>query len=405
MADGPRDVRLLVTATSVSATGTVLTLLAVPWLVLERTGSPSEAGLLAACTGAGLVAGSLLSAPLVQRWGARRASIMADVTCAGATGGLVLVLEVRGYVPVVLGLLLLLRGLASGPANSTKQVLVAELTGLSQERTASATSWLEAGQRTARLVGAPVGGLLLVVDGAQSLFGIDALSFLAAALGVAAMTRCASVVPSPRRLGDGLRYVARDRLTRSVLGTVLITNALEAAWLSVALPVWIRTHQLGSEAYGVVYATVAGSAIVGSLLVQSLAARMPLMVILEAGLLVSGVCKYLGLLSGSLVVLVPLVVAGGFATGVNNPVFLTIQIGRLPGDLRAHVFGAITAVAFATIPLGAALGGLLVAGLPTGVLVTGAVAAQCVSVGALRLNERRLPPDDLGRPSVSAGLP
>ena len=55
---------LLEASTLLSSTGNGITIVALPWLVLERTGSPTAAGVVAAATALPLLAGSLLAGTL-----------------------------------------------------------------------------------------------------------------------------------------------------------------------------------------------------------------------------------------------------------------------------------------------------------------------------------------------------
>jgi MFS family permease len=53
-------------------------------------------------------------------------------------------------------------------------------------------------------------------------------------------------------------------------------------------------------------------------------------------------------------------VLAGFAAGPINPLLFTVQTEIVPAELRGRVFGAIRAGAWAAIPLGILLGGLVV---------------------------------------------
>jgi predicted MFS family arabinose efflux permease len=50
----------------------------------------------------------------------------------------------------------------------------------------------------------------------------------------------------------------------------------------------------------------------------------------------------------------------GLAAGPINPILMTVEFARIPPEMRARVFGAITAGAFIAMPLGVLGGGLLI---------------------------------------------
>lgn len=108
---------------------------------------------------------------------------------------------------------------------------LAELSGTPLER---ATSISAAVRRGATLVGAPIGGALILLIGTQNVLLIDAASFLVSALLITlrtpAMTyseaEAAATRVSTRRwrayrddLLEGVRFVWRDRLARSIVLT------------------------------------------------------------------------------------------------------------------------------------------------------------------------------------------
>jgi MFS family permease len=59
--------------------GNIITFLAVPWFVLQTTGSAARTGLTGGVVVLGMVLGGFFGGPLVDRIGFRRASIVADL--------------------------------------------------------------------------------------------------------------------------------------------------------------------------------------------------------------------------------------------------------------------------------------------------------------------------------------
>src|SRR5690349_17118258 len=78
----------LFTANAVSAIGDVLAFLAVPWFVLQTTGSVTQTAITAACTTAAIAVSAMLGAALVDRLGYRRASVFSDLASGTAIGGI-----------------------------------------------------------------------------------------------------------------------------------------------------------------------------------------------------------------------------------------------------------------------------------------------------------------------------
>ena len=69
-------------ANAVSQVGNMMIMVAVPWFVLETTGSAARVGLTGAAIGVGAILAAVLGGPLVDRLGFRRVSVFADLACA-----------------------------------------------------------------------------------------------------------------------------------------------------------------------------------------------------------------------------------------------------------------------------------------------------------------------------------
>ena len=112
-----------------------------------------------------------------------------------------------------------------------------------------ASSLLQIVERVSRLVGAPLAGLLVAVMGAQNVLWLDAATFAISAAMVAFLVPVPqTITPTIKQrytsdLAEGLRFLRQDRLLLVLIGTVMITNFLDAAkgsdwfppsWLSAA---------------------------------------------------------------------------------------------------------------------------------------------------------------------------
>jgi MFS family permease len=217
------------------------------------------------------------------------------------------------------------------------------------------------------LVGAPIGGVLVAELGATTALWLDAGSFLVSAALVTLF------VPRPRKapegkaeggryfaeLAEGLRFIWSQRVIRAVVLTVLITNLLDSPF-PVLMSVFAR-QEFGSAAdLGLIYGVFGGAALAGSLAFSAVGHRLPrrrtfvtCFAVFPLMYLVLATLPSLGVtLLGAAVF--------GLAAGPINPLLATIQFEIVPEGLRGRVFGATRASAWAAIPLGVLLGGVVV---------------------------------------------
>lgn len=364
MSRGP--LRALLAANAVSTLGSSMTLLALPWFVLATTGSASRTGLVAACEGVGLGVSALLGCPLVNRLGARRAAVLSDVLAAA---GVVAVPVLHGTGLLELWLLCLLVGLVglvAAPGITARYVLAPRLVELGGVRVERAMSMYDGVSRGARMLGAPLAGLLIALLGPADVLVVDAVTFLASAALI--RTRVPDVAGEPaeesgylQTLRAGVALLRADRLLLGITVMVCVTNLLDAAWAAVLLPVYAREVLGSSVAMGTLVGVFGLGALGGTVLFGWAGHRLPRWPLYTAAFLVCGPPRLLGLsVDLPLGWLVAMSLVCGLACGAINPLLTVVELERVPDSRRAAFFGVAAAGSVAGMPLGAFLAGVAV---------------------------------------------
>lgn len=358
----------LLTAHTLSQTGNVVTLFAVPFAVLATGGGAAQVGVASFVATVPVVLGGPLGGVMVGRIGYKRASILADVV-NGSAVVLVPVLAATVGLPFW-GLLALVfvGGFLDTPGQTARRVLVPDLSAEAGVRLERSVGFVDAATRLSGLLGAPLAGLLVAAFGPfQALYATAAgfaVSAVVTALFVVAPAGPVSVGDEPQEgywgdLRAGFRAVVRDPLLRILLALVLITNLLDAARMNALLPLYAQERLGGAASLGWIVASFGGAALVGSVLFGFVAHRVPRRVTFSVCFVLAG--------GPSIVVFalglgVPWLIAGmvvsGFAAGSLNPILGAVEFERIPAHLRARVFGLMTAITWAGIPVGGLLGGL-----------------------------------------------
>lgn len=153
----------------------------------------------------------------------------------------------------------------------------------------------------------------------------------------------------------------RSRLLRAIVLLVTLTNAIDAAGMTVLKPVY-ATQVLGEPGLlGFMVGCFAAGALTGSAVFGVFGHRWSGRVMFATCFVLAGAPPYLVMALGApLAVLLPVLVASGLAAGALNPMIATAMYGEVPDGMRARVFGATTAGVAASMPIGALLGGLAV---------------------------------------------
>lgn len=399
-----RSLAALLAAHTLSQTGNVVTLFAVPFAVLATGGGAIQVGVASFVATVPIVIGGPLGGVLVGRIGYWRSSILADAVNGAAVLAVpVIALTVGLPFPGLLALVFV-GGLLDTPGQTSRRVMVPEISERAGVRLERSVGFVDAATRLSSLLGAPLAGILVAAVGPFAAMYATAAGF--AVSGVITWL----LVDYPRApttsaeeesqgywqdLAVGFRAVVRDPLMRVLVGLILITNLLDAARSSTLLPLYADERLGGSAALGVIVAVFGGGALLGSVLFGFVAHRVPRRVTFSVCFAIAGGPSLAVFALGApLPWLVSASAVSGLAAGSLNPILGAVQFERVAPALRARVFGLTTALAWAGVPLGGLLGGVAadVAGLqPTFAVVAVIYVAVCLvplGGGAWRLMEK-----------------
>ncbi|MFF1416785.1 MFS transporter [Streptomyces sp. NPDC058280] len=366
-------------ANAVSAAGTALSLIGIPWFVLQTTGSAGRAGVVAFCATLPIIIAAVIGGPVIDRIGRRRISIASDLLCATAVGAVPL-LHYAGVLEFwMLCALVAVNGLAHTPGRTARYVLLPDLATHAGMTLPRAASLFDAVERGARMVGAALAGLLIALIGAESALLMDAATFAASALlvtaglhGIRAAEPVKGAAPVSFRtyrteLREGYAFLLRTPLLLAVVLMVMAINGLDQGWNAVLLPVHAERNLGGATELGLLTATFGAGGLLGALLYGAVGHRFSRHAVFAVCALVCGAPRFaVAGLTDSTWALGVTMGAAGLAGGTLNPILTTVIYERVPLELRSRVSGAMTAGCELTMPLGGLTAGLLVEGSGVG---------------------------------------
>ncbi|MBA2577264.1 MAG: MFS transporter [Euzebyaceae bacterium] len=403
----PWSIVALLVAQGVSVTGNRISLLALPWFVLETTGSATRTGLVAAANVLPMVVAGALAGPLIDRVGLQRTSVAADLA-SGATIALIPLLHGAGVLSFGGLIALVLAGaLLDAPGETARRALIPDLAARAGMPLTRATSLHETTFRLTLLLGGPLAGLLIATVGATDALLVDAVTFAASAALIATVGRVAAHRGSEdpgnylKRLREGWSFLRRDPLMPSFLGVFMAANVLENALMAVLLPVYAERVLGSATALGLMVGAVGAGAVTGALLYGAFGTGRSRRSVLLPALAVAGAPKYL-LLAGAPPAAVAIAGLGlaALAIGPVNPISGAVQLERIPAELRGRVVGLVTASVTATIPVGLLAAGWAVeaVGLRATLLVGAVAYALTTAVPFVHPAWRRLDDAPVPRP-------
>jgi predicted MFS family arabinose efflux permease len=398
----------LISAEIVSALGTRMTYLALPWFVLVTTGSPAKMALVLAAEIAPMAILGIPSGMLVQRLGARNTMLLADFARAPLLASIP-ILHAAGILsfPLLLGIVALL-GCFMPPYFASQRVILPELVGEDERRMSQANSAIEGGTAFAALIGPALAGLLIPFIGAPNVLYVDAASYLIAFVLVAAFVPRRKPVAGAQAGGvlDGVRFLLRDSLLAPI-AVIVVAFGFLASGMSAGLPVYAYAQFDGSSRIaGLFYAALGAGAVVGSIVAVMAVRMIPPLRLAGLAILAFIVPLWvLPFLPPWPLVGLSLFVAMFFTPLINGP-FFAVLTSRTPDALRAKVMTAVISINTLAAPLGFLAAGQIlerwgVATLFTFVAIGMTLAALSFSAIALRFRELDLAPGSVAEPAPS----
>jgi MFS family permease len=366
-----RDFARLFFARLVSAFGTAMVFVALPFGVLELVGAehPEPVGyVIASATGSQLLF-QLFGGALADRGSRQRMMVAADAVAMLAQGAMAtLLLTGTATIPALMGLAAVM-GISFSlhwPASVGLVPLVVK-----REQLQAANSLLSVANSTSMGLGAAAGGIMAATAGAGWAIALDSLTFATSAVLVASLRprsqeRKEESTSLLRDIRDGWREFTSHRWLWTIVAQFSILVMGFQATYAVIGPIVAEQSMGGAQDWGWIAGAFGAGLLFGGLLAMRLQIQRPMLV----GVLC---CFLLALLPYLLIGPSPLAVvaAGGFCAGAGIELFSVFWNTAVHTHVAPEALSRVSAYdivgSMALAPIGEVFAGTLVAsiGAPT----------------------------------------
>ncbi|MET3924134.1 MFS transporter [Devosia sp. 2618] len=372
-------------AQTLSLSGTRLSTIAIPWLMLTTTRDPVLTGFVAMLELLPYVVAKALGGPLIDRVGPKRVAIVCDFASVFVVG-LIPLLHTLGLLslPVLLPIVFLM-GVLRGPSDAAKQAMVPDIAELADVPLERVTGVVGAIERLASSVGAAGAGALIGLIGSAEALWVNAATFALSALvvwwGIPRLQAAPKEQTLPatsyrQELLEGWNFLRSDAVLVSIIIMVATTNLLDQAYAAILLPVWTQDGGHGPELLGMLLAVFMAASIAGAAIAAMIGARLPRLPVYVIAFLLTGFPRFIIFaVDVPMAAIFATLIIGGFASGFLNPIISAVMFERIPRPLVGRVMSLNMALCWVLLPFGGLVGGAMItlAGLPMTLVVMGLV--------------------------------
>lgn len=271
-----RDFRVLLLGTLALQVGSWVQTIGMGWLVInDLGGNATSLGLVALLRGASLVLVSPFGGYLAGRF-ERRRQLVAYTSCSAAIAAILAILITTGSITLwSVYAAAVAAGIVEALAGPIRSLLVYDSVG--GEDLTNAVALNSLGSNAMRVIGPAIGAALISTVGTQGAFQLQAACLAAAAAltWLLRPSRPDGAVESGvfGSIGDGLRYVVRDRRMLVIVFMALLPSLLVYPYVTF-LPVFARDVLRSDESgYGMLAAAVGVGSLLGGALVAFTSGR------------------------------------------------------------------------------------------------------------------------------------
>jgi MFS family permease len=379
---------------TISLLGDQFYVVALPWVVLQLTGSGLAMGTVAMAAGIPRAVLMLMGGAVTDRTSSRKV-LMATAslrTLFVAAIGILLWRHTLGLWHLYL--LAIGFGVADAFAMPSASTLMRSLVE-PQQLPAANSVWQSSALLTG-MAGPVPAGLIMKALGAAWAFFLDAFSFLFI---LGALWKLPDPPPSPPAaarpsmwgsIGEGLAYVGRDVALRSLMLLAAVLNFFLAGPLSVGLAYMAKSRFSSPASFGLWISSVATGALAGMLLAGVLKSKRRGLLLLATSSALGVATFGMGFLPGLWPVAALLLVMGGLSGFINVQIQAWFQ-QRVDRAVLGRVVSVSMLSAFGLMPLSMAAAGVAVAWSARGMFAISGLALLLVSAfGALQKPVREI---------------
>ena len=361
---------LILSSAFLAAAANGISMVAFPWLVLQRTGNATDASVVAAAATLPLLVATLVAGTAVDFLGRRRVAMLSDTMSAASVTAIPVLVATQGIgslTTVVLAALAAAGSFFDPGGMTARQSMLPEAAGRANWTLDHTNSIYEAVFNLAYITGPGIGGLLIATIG-----GVNTMWVTAAAFGFSILTMALLRLPGADRpdrserpegvvsgVVEGLKFVWHNKVLRTLGLIDLSVTALYLPMESVLFSKYFTDRNEPAQLGWVLMALSIGG-LVGALSWTVLSRIVSRRATVLTAVLTFGTASLIISVLPPLPMILALCAVVGLVYGPIGPIYNSIMQTRTPEAMRGRVVGVMTSMTYAAGPVGFMLAGPMI---------------------------------------------
>ena len=355
-----------IAALLISLLGSALSMLALPWFLLEITDDVKYTSIVLGIRLFPVTLSLFYGSKFIDRFSKKTICVVSDLFC----GILVIVIPVLYSVSMLnMGILLLLICALTAVEQVNQASLGAMVPDILKEACMPNERFngiIGSLHNFGDLAGPPLAGLIIARAGSSMGLVLDGVTFLASSVILLVFIKWVPAAPyrddeeSPLDgLTEGFVFILRNPKTRYVVIPSIWVNFLLFPLLCLILPYLAKTSLNSAVGLGFMLSAFGGGTLLSSLLFTAVGDRLSKAWLLITCTLVLAICFFLAVFAERVYTIMVLLFFVGLSVGLMGPLDSTLLQTNAPEQIRGRVFLVYAFLRFAMIPLAMVIFGWL----------------------------------------------
>ncbi|MDY5585142.1 MAG: MFS transporter [Arcanobacterium sp.] len=351
----PAAVGIYLSSAGLSMLGNSIAGIVWPWLVLERTGSPSAAGFVAAAIAIPSLVFAYFGGNLIDTFGRKPMSIISDIISGLSVVSVILVDMIFGLNMTWFVIIGILGAVGDIPGMSARAALVGDISESSGKSVAQISGFNQALSGISFLVGPALAGVLMASLPIEQVLWITALcsllaAFLTSFLRVSPISKSEDAHENAKYEGfAGWKLAFSYPIVRLLALDSFLAMALVMPYLMVLLPARFQ-ETTNPGLYGAAMSAFAIGMMITSIIAGKIVTRPKWAWALGMAFYTSGFF-FMGMLENQWLVIAGMGVSG-LGGGIMNPLQMVLVTEGVPEQVRGRTFSIFMAISQIASPIG-----------------------------------------------------